>query len=63
MRQSKKLEGAAKDDLTVTLVARAPDSPVTDAVRRHADRFGALGVEVRVVFCIDRARQRFCRFR
>ena len=44
------LEGAAHDDLMVTLVARAPDSPVTDAVRRHADRFGALGLELRVIF-------------
>ena len=45
-----KVEGAAKDDLIVTLVARAPDSPVTDAVRRHADRFGPLGIELRVIF-------------
>lgn len=44
------LEGAADDDLIVTLVARAPDSPVTDAVRRHADRFGALGLTLRVIF-------------
>ncbi len=43
-------EGAAREDLIVTLVARAPDSPVADAVRRHADRFGALGVELRVIF-------------
>ncbi len=44
------LEGVAKEDLAVTLVARAPDSPVADAVRRHADRFGALGIELQVIF-------------
>jgi hypothetical protein len=44
------LKETAKDDLIVTLVARAPDSPVTDAVRRHAERFSTLGIELRVIF-------------
>lgn len=40
----------AHSELSVTLIARAPDSPVTDAVRRHADRFIDSGVELRVIF-------------
>lgn len=45
-----KFKGTAKEDLTVTLVARAPDSPVTDAVRRHADQFVELGIDLQVIF-------------
>ncbi|MCP4937343.1 MAG: hypothetical protein GY927_24820 [bacterium] len=41
---------ASKEDLSVTLIARSPESAVTDAVRRHANTFVDLGIEVRVIF-------------
>ncbi len=43
-------DAVSQDDLSVTLIARAPDSAVTDAVRRHANRFVDLGIELRVIF-------------
>ena len=45
-----KLSGANKKDLSVSLTARAPDSAVSDAVRRHANGFADLGIELRVIF-------------
>ena len=46
----KNCRAPTKDDLSVTLIARGPDSAVADAVRRHANRFVDLGIELRVIF-------------
>jgi len=43
-------EDAVANDLVVTLIARAPASPVAQAVQRHVDRFAALGIDLRVIF-------------
>jgi len=44
------LDETIANDLIVTLLARAPASPVAQAVQRHADRFAGLGVDLRVIF-------------
>ncbi len=43
-------EDIGAPDLVVSLMARAPSSPVAQAVQRHADRFAALGIDLRVIF-------------
>ncbi len=44
------LDDTIANDLIVTLLARAPASPVAQAVQRHADRLEGLGVDLRVIF-------------
>jgi len=50
LSQIEECSQATKEQLSVTLVARAPDSAVTDAVRRHANEFVDLGIELKVIF-------------
>ena len=40
----------AGDEQVASLIARSPESGVSQAVRRHADRFAVLGIELRVIF-------------